>query len=309
MFGYKTLNCLRPDKIFPQFGEFYPIALQDYNLTFQVSTDPERIFKHSQTKVADLDPTIQIEEVVSTKPTRIYVRSRDSVDQNEKELVKVNYFYPELQRFTSTASHAGETTNDPVAVINVSCVTGSRMPDYLFIYSERISQTLEVYEHECPKIASVKISRNKQPTRIYNSGELTHYDLFDCTRRNSHPRANMEELYKEFGGVLLSKFDLGTLLGDELATYRLELDFEITLVREPNNEETLTLPEGLAQVLDDNLGNDEVSDLVTDPAALKLLRYNVRIQQPTRTTVLFIYENGSHLQGQQRKLVFKKTMI
>ena len=32
LFGYKTLNCLQPDKIFPQFGEYYPITLQDLSL-------------------------------------------------------------------------------------------------------------------------------------------------------------------------------------------------------------------------------------------------------------------------------------
>ena len=310
LFGYKTLSCLQPSKIFPQFGEFYPLSLQDYELTFRVNSDPQRLFKHSQTKVAQIAPQISFSNIVSSEPTRIYVRSRDSENQQEKELLKCSYFYPEFERFQSVTTHVGESIDDPVAKVVVRCVTGSRLPDYMFIYSERITENLGLYEHECPKIEEIRISRNEQATRIYNSGVLTKYDLFDCTRRNSHPRADLQQLYKEFGGVLLSKFDLGTLLSEELATYRLELQFEITLEREPSNEDTTSaVDQTLVEILDDEFQNTVVSDAFPDEAPPASVRYDTRIELPTKTTVLFIYEDGSHLVGEPRKLIFKKTAV
>ena len=243
-------------------------------------------------------------------PTRVYVRSRDSEVQSDKELIKANFFYPEIERFQTTTSHVGEVVGGPTAAVEIKCVTGSRLPDYFFFYVERISEDLGLYQHECPKIESIKITRNSQATRIYSEGAITKYDLYDCTRRNSNPRADMEELFREYGGVLLSKFDVGTLLSSQLATYRLELEFEIGITREPNNETVLSLNQGFLDVLDDAaVANGDVEQEIENQQAAVDARYDDRIVQDTLTTVLFIYENGSNLVGEPRKLVFKKTMV
>ena len=134
--------------------------------------------------------------------------------------------------------------------------------------------------------------------------------MYDCTRRNSHPRADLEELFREYGGVLLSKFDVGTLLSSQLATYRLELEFDISIAREPNNEDVLSLNQGFLNVLDvagAHNGN-VVQEIINQQTAVDA-RYAERIVHDTQTTVLFIYENGSNLVGEPRKLVFKKTMV
>ena len=38
LFGYKTVNFLNPFKLYKQMGEWYPLALQDYKLSFNMST-------------------------------------------------------------------------------------------------------------------------------------------------------------------------------------------------------------------------------------------------------------------------------
>jgi hypothetical protein len=308
LFGYKTLNCLQPSKIFPQFGEYYPITLQDYRLSFQLNSSARHLFKHSQTTGIGTD--VEIGKVLVAHPTRVYVRSRDSEVQSDKELIKANFFYPEIERFQTVTSHVGEVVATPMAKVQIKCVTGSRLPDYFFFYVERITADLGVYEHECPKIESIKIKRNSQATRIYTGGTITKYDLYDCTRRNSHPRADLEELFREYGGVLLSKFDVGTLLSSQLATFRLDLEFEIELAREPNNEDVLSINQGFLDVLDAGaLANGNVEQEITAQRAAADARYLERIVYDTQTTVLFIYENGSNLVGEPRKLVFKKTMV
>ena len=60
------------------------------------------------------------------------------------------------------------------------------------------------------------------------------------TRRNSHPRADMRQLYEEFGGVIISRYDLGSLLDEQVTTYLLDLEFTIDLEAEPNTETVTT---------------------------------------------------------------------
>ena len=176
LFGYKTLNCLQPDKIFPQFGEYYPITLQDYRLSFQLNSSARHLFKNSQTKaINQANPVVQIGKVLVANQTRVYVRSRDSEVQSDKELIKANFFYPEIERFQTITSHVGEVVDGPIADVHIKCVTGSRLPDYFFFYVERISEDLGLYQHECPKIESIKITRNSQATRIYTGGG--HYKI------------------------------------------------------------------------------------------------------------------------------------
>ena len=108
---------------------------------------------------------------------------------------------------------------------------------------------------------------------------MTKFDLQDMTRRNAHPRADMKDLYGEFGAVLISKYDVGSLLSEQVSTYTLDLEFLVTFDNEPHTEEGVG-----AQA-----------------------RYTAKIQQPTQTTVLFLYENGSRLEGDTRKMEFVQT--
>jgi hypothetical protein len=53
-------------------------------------------------------------------------------------------------------------------------------------------------------------------------------------------------------------------------------------------------------------GNTLLADAVNAAADT---RYNARIQLPTQTTVLFLYENGSRLEGDSLKMEFVKTIF
>jgi len=83
-----------------------------------------------------------------------------------------------------------------------------QFPDYFFLYIERIDDAIyQRFENESPKVVGLSIKRNGQQIRIYNETQLSKFDLLDMTRRNSHPRADMRQLYEEFGGVLINRYD------------------------------------------------------------------------------------------------------
>jgi hypothetical protein len=287
LFGYKSVNFLNP-QLFKQFGEFYPLQLQDFDLTFQKTDDFSQLINYQQAK--DLAPvnTIVIKNMSHVNPI-IYVRSRDGANQNEKELHKMNYLSPDISRFVKVTSHAQDTVGN-ITTIKISCSCAKPIPEFFFIYSERLGNNVfEKFENQPPKIKSVEISRNQQKVRIYSNESsfygLSKADILDCTRRNSHPRTDQKQLYEEFGALLLSRYDVGTLMEEQFESKLLEIDFSITLDLEPNTEVVVG-------------GND---------AAVNA-RYNNRIQQDTQTTVLFLYPDGIQLQGDARKSEFKKMM-
>ena len=301
LFGYKTVNFLNPFKLYRQFGEWYPLALQDYRLSFNMSQDFSQLILHNQSR--DLHQTnaaISIKEIKGGDTT-IYVRSRDSEHQEDKELEKVLYVYPEMKRFTKVTPH-----NEPIIV---KCVCGTPIPDYFFLYIERIDDAIyQRFENESPKVVGLSIKRNGQQIRIYNETQLSKFDLLDMTRRNSHPRADMRQLYEEFGGVLINRYDLGTLLDEQVTTYELNLEFTIVLELEPNSETVSKTESNLLAAVDDAVGNLNLSAAETASQQAANARYDLRIQQDTRATVLFLYDGGSRLEGTSVKMEFVQTI-
>ncbi|MEE3193947.1 MAG: hypothetical protein VX289_05435, partial [Candidatus Poribacteria bacterium] len=370
LFGYKTVNFLNPWKIYTeQFGEFYPLALQDYRLSFTQSQDFSQLIAHNQS--VEFSQDVSIAGITGGDST-IYVRSRNSENQDNKVLDRISYLYPEVVRFTQITPAAND--------IVVRCVCGNPIPEYFFIYLERIETSMDgKYENEPPKVSGLSIKRNGQQIRIYNETKLSQYDLHDITRRNSHPRADMKQLYEEFGGVLINRYDLGTLLEEQqLGTYLLDLEFTIEMENEPNNEPFASTEANLLNNLDKLHANQTavtarlvalsanqttVGARVTQlslnqtaiaasqqlqanpafviPAAVGALapplvpvapyqmphadpdirgiendlgeyvniRYNARVQLDTRATVLFLYNDGSHLKGDSSKMEFVKRIF
>lgn len=303
LFAYKTANFLAPFKIYQQFGEFYPLQLQDYTLRFEMSSDFSQLISHYQSRDIINTAETRIKNIKGGE-TIIYVRSRDSANQEDKELERIAYLYPEIERFTKRTPYDQD--------IVVKCLCGSPIPDYFFIYIERVagSNVYDTFENEPPKVKTIYIKRNGQQIRIYNQTQLSKFDLVDMTRRNSHPRADMKQLYEEFGGVLISKYDLGTLLDEQVTTYLLDLEFSIELELEPNNEPVARTEPGLIVYLEDQFNDNDALqthwDGVQDEADT---RYIARTHLDTQTTVLFLYENGSRLEGDALKMEFKKTTI
>ena len=141
-----------------------------------------------------------------------------------------------------------------------------------------------------------------------NGTQLSKYDLQDMTRRNANPRADMKQLYEEFGGVLISRYDLGSLLDEQVDTYLLDLEFTVGIEAEPNTEYSLVPAADKNLMVLTDLANGNTA-LVDAAIAAADARYNARILLPTQTTVLFLYENGSRLEGDSLKMEFVKTIF
>lgn len=179
--------------------------------------------------------------------------------------MKLDYEYPILRRWRVTTAY------DETPVIQIS--TNSRLPDLIFIYAERGGAKITFRN---PKVVGVRIQQNEQPCRMYENNSIEKRTLLDCTRRNSHPRVDMTDLYNQYGGVLLSKADVGPLLTTQLDTTELRLKFYITLEKE------------------------------TGPAGAAL---NAQLLEETLTTVLFFYKDGSKLQGSNASSHFSESVI
>ena len=129
------------------------------------------------------------------------------------------------------------------------------------------------------------------------------------TRRNSHPRADMRQLYEEFGGVIISRYDLGSLLDEQVTTYLLDLEFTIDLEAEPNTETVTTTESAVLAVIMANAANNVLADAEYNAQLAANARYGARIQNDTRATVLFLYDDGSRLEGNSSKMNFVKTIF
>jgi hypothetical protein len=180
------------------------------------------------------------------------------------------------------------------------------IPDYFFVYAER-HDTTGGYSHEPPKVVQLEIRRNQQSIRMYHDTVMTKHDILDITRRNSHQRTDQKQLFADYGGVLISKYDLGKILDDQLETSLLELEFTVTLEREPIEVVPVGVLPDMEDVLDGEHLNNAVSDAVEERRTEATARFAARIQKETQTTVLFIWGNGSYLQGNSRKMEFKKV--
>ena len=117
---------------------------------------------------------------------------------------------------------------------------------------------------------------------MYEDSSLTERDLFDVTRRNSHPEADLKQLYKEFGGVLIRRSDLGNLLDDQLDIGNIELEFEVEWKAEEDTRST----------------DNPVPDY-----------YTHRTAQSCKAHCVFVYVDGNRLQGTSRLMDFTQTIM
>ena len=116
------------------------------------------------------------------------------------------------------------------------------------------------------------------------SRSLDEFELWQITRRNSHPLADFSDLQKTRGGVLINVADVGDFKFQEYATQydRFEPTFsEISVAEEP------TL-------------------LSEDPQFSGDMIQNIQAL-PVKVTVMFIYPDGIRLQG-DKNLEFKNVL-
>ena len=186
LMGYKSLSCFRMrHPIFPQYDNWYPLLLQDFDLIFNQEKDVNKYLAGGHV------PGLLI-TAVSASDTSVYVRSRDGVNQTNKLLEKVNEFYPSIAKFELQTAHD--------APIKIPIVSGEGFPDYVFIYAETVGRSATYEPINRPKIDSLRIRNNQQDCPLYNDGVMTKWDLYDCTRRNAHEHADLQQLYATTGG-------------------------------------------------------------------------------------------------------------
>ncbi len=213
---FKTMNHVYPFDIYNrQFGEWWPIQLQDFNLRFEDDFKLQELVAPSQ--IMSDDQSLQ-SVTGSCVNTRLYIRSRDSGRQEEKPLDGINYSHPFIQRFQGI----GE----------VECIASGVLPDLFFIYGERVYTPTKCVFHP-PKVSSIQLKVKNQPYRMYEGGRISQYDIRSATRRNSHKMANADKLGARFGGALFKVSDFGSLLDSQLQTFSTNLSFTVDYENEP----------------------------------------------------------------------------
>jgi hypothetical protein len=117
---------------------------------------------------------------------------------------------------------------------------------------------------ENPRIKGVNFFARVDNTKSLCSYLLDEEQLWNATRRNSHPKASMSKL-RAIGGVLLNRADLGTLERDDFQPNDC-FDFDIEILFDRThllNQATLPVKIHLAVIFEDKLifqgGVDQMS--------------------------------------------------
>jgi hypothetical protein len=237
---------------------FYPkiwhdILIQDTDYNFHatdsnaIKIDPasETVLirdDHSEEKI-----TLGVTVGEATK-TRLTVRSRDGVDQRLKQLTRIDSRYPLFYKYSQTDSTVANTAR-------FSLYIERGVPDYIFVFAE--TQFQEGYVErtsENPRIVGVNFFGRVDNNKSLCSYLLDEGELWNATRRNSHPKASMSKL-RAIGGVLLNRADLGTL---ERHNYKKNdcFDFDIQVQYDRShllNQATLPVKVHLAVIFEDKL--------------------------------------------------------
>ena len=253
---------------------WYTLLLQDIDLYFQPTNVRKTIF-------ADGDTTLQINnrdlvgvsmEVmdVASQKTTVTVRTRDGRDQRTKMLLEASNPYPFMLQYKGVTPQGLGQHDTPTVTISIYSERG--IPDWFFIYAERnLPQDTDHIPDGNPIVAGLNFFARTNKNRSLCDYMLSKHELWQTTRRNSHPEADLKTLLTEVGGVLVGKADLGTLEFDELGRKDC-FDYDIAITLENEVDEY--------GIIDDRVAN------------------------PITVTVVAIYENGVVLKGGGTRLSF-----
>ena len=214
---FKTMNHVYPVDIYNrQFGEWWPLQLQDFNLRFEDDIKLQELIQPHTQIMHDGNPITAFRSTLVK--TKLYIRSRDSGRQEDKPLDGLNYSHPLINRFRGVGA--------------VECVASGVLPDLFFIYCEReYTPIMTIYQP--PKVTRIRLKVRDQHYRMYEGEQIGKADIISATRRNSNKMADMGDLYKRFGGALLKVSDFGSLLDDQLQTFATKLKFTVDHEDEP----------------------------------------------------------------------------
>jgi hypothetical protein len=189
-------------------SNWYDILIQDIDYNFNV-TDTNAIKLDSSTVVTLVDDQKNSENITMDinveQPTKtsFTVRSRDGIDQRLKQLTRIDTRYPLFYKYSKTS------TADQV---QFSLYYERGVPDYFFIFAEtQFEGNVDVERtSENPRIVGINFFGRVDNNKSLCSYLLDEDELWNATRRNSHPKALMSKL-RAIGGVLINRSDLGTL--------------------------------------------------------------------------------------------------
>jgi hypothetical protein len=190
---------------YPRF--WYDILVQDVDYLFG-KTDTNAIFSNrsEKVKINNIESTVGIGWKEATK-TKLVVRSRDGLDQRNKSLSRVDQRYPLIYPYS-------ETVDGDSARFSLYYERG--VPDYFFVFAETQFTTKGEIPKANPIISSLNFFGRVNKNKSLCSYMLDEDETWNATRRNSHPLANLETL-RDIGGILISRFDIGTLERDEFS--------------------------------------------------------------------------------------------
>jgi hypothetical protein len=118
--------------------------------------------------------------------------------QEDKSFQSIDIRVPFIQTFSSTFTTSVEMDH------TVRFDTQLGPPDYVFVRLEYVVSGDELFYEYPPRITKLSIRSVDQEQSI---SCLSDYQLRAATRRNSNPRADLADIEKRIGGILLSKAD------------------------------------------------------------------------------------------------------
>ena len=182
----------RPSHIYPRL-DTYPAILQNFDLSFD-RTNIYRTTNNMPTDiVAVLTPTL------TDNSCQLDTYSRNVFRQEDKSFQSIDVRVPFIQTFSTEFS----TAERKEQVVQFDTMLGP--PDYVFIRCEYVVTGNELFYEFQPRITKLKIRSVDQDLQSISC--LSDYQLRAATRRNSNPRADLEDLERRTGAILLSKAD------------------------------------------------------------------------------------------------------
>jgi hypothetical protein len=185
-------SVFRPSHIFPRVDTL-PAILQDITLTID------------STKIYRTDKNAPEETVMVLKPridekTQIDTYSKNIFKQEDKPFQTVDMRVPDIKTFQ------GQFTRSNDGVYEVAFETNLGPPDFIFIRLEREETESSPFSSYPLAITELVVKTLSQD--IQSVSCLSEYQLLSATKRNSNMRADLNELRKQTGAILLSKTDL-----------------------------------------------------------------------------------------------------
>jgi hypothetical protein len=246
---------------YPQ--DWYDILIQDTDIRFNI-TDANSIMRDRAVDVTLAKPGLTEKVDISfncQEPSRteLTIRSRDGMDQRLKQLTRMDAHYPLLYKYN-------KTDNEVANQVRFSLYYERGVPDYFFIFAETLFEGVTDFEMtaENPRINSINFFGRVNKTKSLCSYLLDEDELWNATRRNSHPKASITEL-REIGGVLLNHADLGTLERNDFKKNDC-FDYDVLVTYDRShlkNQATQSVKVHLVAVFEDKLvfqgGVDEMS--------------------------------------------------